>query len=147
MLSQKGGTARKPFRVITVIGIQHTDETTILGQLQTPVQGDVRPLVLLFDELDPRIVESANDVDRIVSRSVVDDHESLRWKRLPQDRSDCFRDIFCMIVRRDDASDFLIHSSIAVLLSNSRVPFQTIAFSSVMGSSMWLRVLIWKLRL
>ena len=37
-------------------------------------KGDVRPLVLLFDELDPRIVKGANKVDRIVSRSVVDDH-------------------------------------------------------------------------
>src|ERR1700730_11270662 len=40
-----------------------------------------------------------------------------------------------MVVRRDDASDFLAHSSIALLLlSNSKVMFQTIAFSSVIGS-------------
>src|SRR5271157_5191753 len=34
MLSQKGGTARKPFRVITIIGIQYTDEAAILGSLK-----------------------------------------------------------------------------------------------------------------
>jgi hypothetical protein len=105
-----GGATGKSFRMITIIGIEHTDEIAIFGQLEAAGKGRMRPLVLLYDKMDPRIIDGANYFDGIILGTIVDNHQSLRWKRLSDNGSDGLSDVNSVIVRRDDAGDFLAHS-------------------------------------
>src|SRR5580704_4302684 len=109
MSTEMGDATGKPFRMITIIRIEHTDEIAIFGQLEAARNGCMRSLIFLFDKVDPRIFDGADDFDRIIPGTVVDNHQSLRWKRLSDYRKDCFRDITSVVIRRDNAGDFLAH--------------------------------------
>src|SRR4029077_13314656 len=79
MPTEIGNAMGKPFRMITIIGIEHTDEIAIFGQLEAASKGGVRSSIFLYDKVDSRIFDGANDFDRIIRGTVVDNHQSLRW--------------------------------------------------------------------
>ena len=100
----------KPVQMISIIGIKDTDEIAIFRQLKTASQSRVGSLILLYDQMNPRIFDGANDFDGVILGTVIDNHQSLRWKGLPENRTNGFVDKISVVVRRDDAGDFLIHS-------------------------------------
>ena len=100
----------KPVQMISIIGIEDTDEIAIFRQLETASQSRVGSLILLYDQMDPRIFDGANDFDGVVPGTVIDNHQSFRWKGLPENGTNGFVDKISVVVRRDDAGNFLIHS-------------------------------------
>jgi hypothetical protein len=100
----------KPLRVVAVIGIEYTNEIAAFRQLETASQSCVGSLIMLYDQMDPGIFDGANDFDRVIPGTIVNNHQSLRRERLSENGTDRFSDIVSVIVRRDDAGDFLVHS-------------------------------------
>lgn len=103
-------TTGKSLRMIPIIGIEDTDEIAIFGQLETASQSHVGSLILLDDQMNPRISDGTNDFDRVIAGTIVDNHQSLGWKGLSESGANRFGDKISVIVRRDDAGDFLAHS-------------------------------------
>jgi hypothetical protein len=100
----------KPVQMIPIIGIEDTDEIAIFREHETASQSRVGSLILLYDQVNPRIFNGANDFDGVIPGTVIDNHQSLRWKGLPENGTNGFVDKISVVVRRDDAGDFLIHS-------------------------------------
>jgi hypothetical protein len=100
----------KPVLMIPIIGIEDTDEIAIFGQLETTSQSRMGSLILLDDQMDPWIWDSANDFDRVIPGTIIDDHQSLWRKGLSENGTNRFGDKISVIERRDDAGDFLAHS-------------------------------------
>ena len=100
----------KPFRMITIVGVEHTYEVAIFGQLEASGEGCMSSLIFLDHQMNPRISDGANDRYGIIPGAIVYDHQSLRWNGLSENRVDRFSDIRSVIVRRNDAGNFLAHS-------------------------------------
>jgi len=100
----------KPVRMISIIGIKDTDEIAIFRQLKTTSQSRVGSLILLYDQMNSRIFNGANNFNGVIPGTVINNHHSLRWKGLPENGTNGFVDKISVVVRRDDAGNFLIHS-------------------------------------
>ena len=107
---QMSSATGEPLRMIAVIGVQHTDEIAVFAQVEAVGKRRMRSLIFLHDKMDPRIFDGANDIDRIIPGSIIDNDQSFRWKGLSANRTDRFGDIISVVVRWDDAGDFLAHS-------------------------------------
>ena len=110
ILLEMSDAAGKPVRMIPIIGIEDTDEIAIFRQLETASQSGVGSLILLYDQMNPRIFDGANDSDGVIPGTVVDNYQPLRWKGLAENRTNGFADKITVIVRWDDAGNSLVHS-------------------------------------
>ncbi len=102
--------AGKPIRMISIIGIKDTDEIAIFRQLKPPSQSCVGSLILLYDQMNSRIFDGANNFNGVIPGTVVDNYQPLRRKGLAENGTNGFVDKISVVVRRDDAGNFLIHS-------------------------------------
>ena len=98
MSMEMSNATGKPVQMIPIIGIEDTDEIAIFGQLETAIQSRVSSLILLYDQLNPRIFDGADDFDRVIPGTIIDNHQSLRWKGLPENGTDRFGDKISVIV-------------------------------------------------
>jgi hypothetical protein len=102
--------AGKPVQMIPIIGIEDTHEIAIFRQLETAGQSGVGSLIRLYDQMNSRIFDGANDFDGVIPGTVVDNYQPLRWKGLAENGTNGFVDKITVIVGRDNAGDFLVHS-------------------------------------
>ena len=86
------GATGKPVRMISIIGIKDTDKIAIFRQLKPPSQSGVGSLILLYDQMNSRIIDGANNFNGVIPGTVIDNHHSLRRKGLPQNGTNGFVD-------------------------------------------------------